>query len=908
MTVMREDWTGDARTRIGRPVAALLFACLLGAAFLLPDGPGRLAALSAGLAGLATVALTAYAGRPGRPSRALRALIAAFAHDPVPTVVTMSDGRIVGANPAAEALGDATAGHEIGRLLSARIADAGALCRALVARAEVAGHAEEELNTPGGTATLSAARASGGLVWRVGERLAPTEVPKGAFGFTTGRGGVILHLCPELRRLAGGRPRTVSELLEIGPDGLAHLRAAPETPYRLIEDRSAGGRRQVHLLPVPASDAPPARTADEPGEDLEAMFDSMPVPLLLVRPGGRVGSANRRARELLQFEPDESPLLRELVTGLGRSIDDWIADALDGRGLGHPEVLRARRPEKEVFVQITFDRQARPQGPVVVAHVNDATEFKTLEDQFVQGQKMQAIGQLAGGVAHDFNNLLTAISGHCDLLMLRHDHTDPDYADLVQINQNANRAAALVGQLLAFSRKQNLQPEVLDVRDTLADLTYLLNRLVGERVELGLRHADQLGCIRADKRQLEQVLMNLVVNARDALGGSGEIGIESRDLTLEVPLARDNAEVPPGDYVELRVIDAGCGIPPDRLSKIFEPFYTTKRPGEGTGLGLSTVYGIVKQTGGYIFVDSELGEGTSFQLLFPRHGPQAAEAPAVSEPDSGPAGDGVVLLVEDEAPVRNFAARALQLQGYQVLEAGSAEAALELLEDPGVEVDVFVTDVIMPGLDGPSWVRQALKQRPQVRVVFVSGYAEDALDGAAGAVPGSVFLPKPFSLNALVQTVAGQLKGRRTKARRQAAPLRPPEAPDLLTAAATTPARPTADEPEAGGPDTSALPGRGVDPDDDMRADARPSDGGRSSEPAGVERAEDAMTEDGDATGGEVDLAVANVLAGLGGDDPATGEDRPSEAPHGPDPREVGLAAPDAPDRRNDPAADIPSP
>jgi two-component system cell cycle sensor histidine kinase/response regulator CckA len=374
---------------------------------------------------------------------------------------------------------------------------------------------------------------------------------------------------------------------------------------------------------------------------------------------------------------------------------------------------------------------------------------------------MQAIGQLAGGVAHDFNNLLTAISGHCDLLLLRHAQEDPDYGDLIQIHQNANRAASLVGQLLAFSRKQNLMMEVLDLRDTLADLTHLLNRLVGEKVLLTLQHDEGILPIRADKRQLEQVLMNLVVNARDAMPDGGEISISTENLVLSEPMERDRAIVPAGSYVLVRVVDQGVGIAPEALPKIFEPFFTTKRQGEGTGLGLSTAYGIIKQSGGFIFADSLPGAGTTFTLYFPACDPASLTTPAAAAPPPAPlsqkAAEGVVLLVEDEAPVRAFASRALRLRGYSVLEADSAEAALALLSDPSLTVDIFVTDVIMPGKDGPTWVREALATRPSTRVIFVSGYAEDAFSEQKALIPNSVFLPKPFSLTDLTATVQRQL-------------------------------------------------------------------------------------------------------------------------------------------------------
>lgn len=330
----------------------------------------------------------------------------------------------------------------------------------------------------------------------------------------------------------------------------------------------------------------------------------------------------------------------------------------------------------------------------------------------------------------------------------------------MQIHQNANRAASLVGQLLAFSRKQNLQPEVVDLRDTLSDLTHLFNRLVCEKVTLTLNHDPNLSTIKADKRQLEQILMNLVVNARDAMPDGGSIQVVTENLVLVNEIERDRAFVPAGEYVVVKVIDEGEGIPPEVISKIFVPFYTTKQLGEGTGLGLSTAYGIVKQTGGYIFADSEVGRGTQFSLLFPHHDVPIIEVVHQELPVVAAltfTSDGVVLLVEDEAPVRAFASRALRLRGYTVLEADCAEAALQLLSDPELNVDIFVTDVIMPGMDGPTWVREALCDRPDTKVVFVSGYAEDAFADDKSKIANSVFLSKPFSLNDLTNTVHGQL-------------------------------------------------------------------------------------------------------------------------------------------------------
>jgi two-component system cell cycle sensor histidine kinase/response regulator CckA len=542
-------------------------------------------------------------------------------------------------------------------------------------------------------------------------------------------------------------------------DGILRLavhRSGPDRFLWRIDDfRSPTGAE-------PAAPMPGGSSGRSGGDtDLE----DVPVALVVVGPDGILRSANRAARDLLWQGDLKAVMFHDVFEGLGRPVSDWLSDVVSGRLPGGAEVLRVRQAREETFLQVTLRRFDDGGRPGALAVLNDATRLKTLEAQFAQSQKMQSIGQLAGGIAHDFNNLLTAIAGHCDLLLLRHGPEAPDYADLEQIRQNANRAAALVGQLLAFSRKQTLKPERLDLEDVLSDLTHLLNRLVVERVELKLDHLGRqngrpLGHVRADRRQLEQVLINLAVNARDAMPAGGSLLIQTEPITLTEPMRRDRASVPPGDYSVIRVIDRGTGIAPEHLQKIFEPFFTTKRVGEGTGLGLSMVYGIIKQSGGFIFVDSTPGEGTTFSIYLPVFDGEVLSEPAVTDPHR-PAlrqGEGVVLLVEDEAPVRAFAGRALRLRGYTVLEAADAEEALALLKDPGLEVDVFVTDVVMPGMDGPAWVRQAREARPNARVVFMSGYAEDSLSEDQARIPNSVFLPKPFSLNQLAETVQGQFQ------------------------------------------------------------------------------------------------------------------------------------------------------
>ena len=685
------------------------------------------------------------------------------ATDDSPGFVADADGLILHRNKAAHDRFTQGPFDALAFAFADLFANPAAILHRLQGRADLQGTARDEMVTRRGHLRLSAQRLGQGLyLWRTEESADRGATPRPSDSLslpmlTTGPTGTILFMNDAFRRLTGGRARSLDRVFRDLPleSGRLHRVETPEGPVECLvaEVAASGGRREIYLVPAQA-DLVAARS---PGWD---MVEDLPVPLLKIAHSGEVLASNREARVLMPMPIGPGTRLSDLLEGLGRPIIDWVRDTAEGRASPVPQFLRGTGSHQDLFVRVALCPAGQGADRYLVAVLNDVTELKSLEAQFVQSQKMQAIGQLAGGVAHDFNNLLTAISGHCDLLLLRHDKGDPDYPDLIQIHQNANRAASLVGQLLAFSRKQNLMPEVLDLRDTLADLTHLLNRLVGERVTLTLDHDPAALRIRADRRQLEQVVMNLVVNARDAMPAGGDIRIATARERLEQPLERDRATVPPGDWVVVRVIDAGTGIPADRLPKIFEPFYTTKRPGEGTGLGLSTAYGIVKQTGGFIFCDSTVGVGTTFVIYLPETQAEPA-APRIEEralpaPQTMPKGDGVVLLVEDEAPVRAFASRALRLRGYSVIEADSAEAALALLSDPALNVDVFVTDVIMPGKDGPTWVREALVDRPDTRVVFVSGYAEDAFSEQQSLIPNSVFLPKPFSLTDLTTTVQRQ--------------------------------------------------------------------------------------------------------------------------------------------------------
>lgn len=751
---------GVTRHRAGLLAMAALL--MLVTAVLLDPGPLRMAMFFAsGLLGAGSFsALIASLRLKAAQLRAVTMVHNLFETASDVCFVSTEDGQILYANDAAS---DAGMGEKesLTEVLADQLLDAEGKVRDMIAACQLEGRCDEEVSLRDSMMRLSVKCVETGvLVWGIQKSTPVSEAHHGSATprlpmLTVGRSGAVLFMNPAARHLLGERKKTLSDIF--GPD-VTDLQSATtvytsdgEQQCLVAEFDATAGRREIYLLPT---ETPVMR-------DGAVQFDELPVALLKVSPEGDVLLANRAARQLIQMDVTSKTVMGDLMEGLGRSIVDWLMEASQGKAVNQSEFLRLKSEDKEVIVQVSLNRVVEGGERSLIAVLSDATELKSLEAQFVQSQKMQAIGQLAGGVAHDFNNLLTAISGHCDLLLLRHDQGDADYADLIQINQNANRAAALVGQLLAFSRKQNLRPEILDLRNTLADLTHLLNRLVGERVTLTLNNDPVLPAIRADKRQLEQVLMNLVVNARDAMPDGGEIRVTTEGVELAEPLERDRVVVPVGNYVSVTVADQGIGIAQDKLQKVFEPFFTTKKTGEGTGLGLSTAYGIVKQTGGYIFVDSTPGVGTTFTLMFPAHG---AGAEQVVAPEAGVRPDlpqvehsGVVLLVEDEAPVRSFATRALKMRGFTVLEAASGEEALEVLDADHPKIDVFVSDVIMPGMDGPSWVRQAREEYPNVPVIFVSGYAEDSFSDDQARIENSSFLPKPFSLSDLTEAVQARI-------------------------------------------------------------------------------------------------------------------------------------------------------
>jgi two-component system, cell cycle sensor histidine kinase and response regulator CckA len=366
-------------------------------------------------------------------------------------------------------------------------------------------------------------------------------------------------------------------------------------------------------------------------------------------------------------------------------------------------------------------------------------------------------------VAHDFNNVLTAIIGFSDLLLLKHKPGDPSFADLMSIKQSANRAAGLTRQLLAFSRRQTLRPQILEIPTHVDDLTVLLKRLIGEQITLHVDHGNGIWPVKADLVQLEQVVVNLVVNARDAMPNGGSIAIRTRNMVEAEAATLTYTGMPPADYVLIEVEDTGTGMSQEIMEKIFEPFFSTKELGKGTGLGLSTVYGIIKQTGGFIYPESELGRGTVFRIFLPRY--VAAEGEAVVKTAAVVAvvkdltGHERILLVEDEDNVRAFSARALRATGYEVFEADSGEAALEVLDDIGGQIDLMVSDVVMPEMDGPALLIKVRQKLPNLKVIFVSGYAEENVRQDIADDQSVEFLAKPYSLdqiNSKVKEVLGK--------------------------------------------------------------------------------------------------------------------------------------------------------
>jgi two-component system cell cycle sensor histidine kinase/response regulator CckA len=530
------------------------------------------------------------------------------------------------------------------------------------------------------------------------------------------------------------------------------------------------------------------RARDEGADPLRAaevrfmrFFHNTPMAIATVDKAGKIARTNGLFARLFHgalkgdgAQGDERSILSIVVERDRPAFEAAIRKAADGQGdIAPVEAALAGEPERWAQFFISAIEEKERDAEAAIIYALETTDRRKLENQFAQSQKMDMVGKLAGGIAHDFNNVLSAIMMATDFLLNAHKPTDPSFQDIMQIKQNANRAASLVRQLLAFSRRQTLRPQVLDLGEALSDLTMLLRRLIGEKVVLEVVHGRDLWPVKVDISQFEQVIVNLAVNARDAMPKGGNLTVRTANVASDASKNYPSKGMPSADYVLVEVSDTGVGIPPEIIEKIFEPFFSTKEVGKGTGLGLSTVYGIVKQTGGFVYVDSEPGKGTTFRIFLPRYVRGAEEIEAELPEAESPAiagtmtaadevvraaatdltGHGTILLVEDEEGLRALNARGLASRGYTVLEAGNGVEAMEILEKSGNSVDLVVSDVVMPEMDGPTLLKEMRQLNPDLKIIFVSGYAEDAFQKNLPEAGQFAFLPKPFTLKQLVAAV-----------------------------------------------------------------------------------------------------------------------------------------------------------
>ncbi|GAA0731534.1 response regulator [Sphingomonas japonica] len=773
---------------LGQPIAIAVLAAVAAALamlWLLGDLAIAAGALATGLIVAGGIASAVRFARQAPATEAVidwsvaRALAAA---SPDALAVTDRSGRLVCANDAYEALFG-----EFPTPPNLAVGDAG------IAALGAAGRAawrDGSASAPGltgeaGQIDVSVTRAGDDmLVWRFaadpakasGSDLA--EAIAGATGDRLAAAGIMTVLVtPEGRVRAANRVFRLRAMghEEAAIDGRDFARfLVTDGAGRIRFEREGDDAVPLRLVEVPLLDGDGApiliALLDEEGgaiaapvvggsaaSQIHALVSLLPFGLALVGRDGRLVHMNDAFVQAVGVKVAAPPLYPgDIVV---REDKAPLADAIRrfGGGAQHSADMTVRladRPDEAIALTLTG---ARGLGDAaVLIGLKDSGEEGKLKRQVAQATKMQAVGQLAGGVAHDFNNILTAIIGHCDLMLMRHTPGDSDYDDIQQVRINSNRAASLTRQLLAFSRQQTLRPQVLQLPDIISEVSNLLKRLLGETVALEVRHGRSLGSVRADPGQLEQVVVNLAVNARDAMlaanpSGGGTVTIETLAISASQVRQMDDEVLPVGDYSALRISDTGTGIPADVLPKIWEPFFTTKEVGKGTGLGLSTVYGIIKQSGGYIFAESPPGGGAVFTIFLPVHAaaPAAKPAPLAARPKADTWGTGLVLLVEDEDMVRAVAERALVRQGYTVIAAENGEAALELLETCE-RPDLLISDVVMPSMDGPTMVRHVRERYPDLPILFMSGYAEEQLRKSID-LDNVAFLPKPFSVQQLAE-------------------------------------------------------------------------------------------------------------------------------------------------------------
>ena len=782
-------------------------------------------ALTLGVSVLALAAIAALAWSLGASGSASRLLLTAADGSNDGLMIAASDGRFEYANPAFHRLlPNAQSFDAIERSMGENGDEStGAEFKRLRANAEngLAGHAELALGGPSGALewrriTVSPIDGGAGALWRVEDITAGREVDAVRRQEETYLAD-FLDLLPVgfFSADATGRFRyankTLGDWLGIAPEDIV---SSPLEDFLSIEDEcpmdSGGdvGNAVTVTFRCKDGDIFKAWVVQSLGDGIEGqpaysrsvvlrgtewrrldanrpddgdagpeirlhwLFDEAPVGIVLLDLDGNIAECNRAFLKLIGLNPEDL-IGRPFADRVAQEDRGDIAAALSKVVMGTARAthMEARMPGaggRELMTSLYASRLEDAIGEIsgLALHFIDTTEQRNLEVQFAQSQKMEAIGQLAGGIAHDFNNLLTAMIGFSDLLLSRHGPDDPSFADIQQIKQNANRATILVRQLLAFSRKQALAPVRLDVTETINELTSLLGRLIGEKIELTLEHGGGLRPIKVDRGQFDQIIINLAVNAKDAMPGGGQLTIRTSETMLDAPVQRGPDLMAKGRYILIEMIDTGTGIRKEDMERIFEPFFSTKKVGAGTGLGLSTVYGIVHQTGGSIFVDSAPGDGTTFSIYMPEY-TEHAEAEDIASGDVAPppaaldaaaadgdlTGSGTVLLVEDENAVRLFGARALRNKGYTVLEAENGEGALDVINANDATIDLIISDVVMPGMDGHTLVGLVRHELPDVKVILMSGYAEDVFRDEIDRDPSIQFLPKPFSLKGLAAKV-----------------------------------------------------------------------------------------------------------------------------------------------------------
>jgi two-component system cell cycle sensor histidine kinase/response regulator CckA len=745
--------------------------------------------------------------------------ISAFWRDPVPAVI-IRDGRVLRANSAymalAEDLGVTGTGGlapTVDRMFAGQGEGTAPAIFRLHHLPEKTSYAEEFIETIAGDGRLrryhlAVSALSKGQLWQISDMAKTvtggepvlTHAPVGLF--SVDRDGKVIAMNAVLERWLGVDKMPAPDLMREFIESPETLLESPPTPGRIVRADTrlitrkglvsptvmVGTWRELDTGEIVASvalyghstlGAPTAPSVKSQAAALRSRANlSGHSESVLSAPFGILKLEGETLGEATIIS--SNPAFERMGEGriwTGNAFSTVLAPSASSKELLALSPLNCRADEP--YEAVLSGDNAMPVSLYIVAdsdapqtcwvYIVDISARKLLEDQLVQSQKMQAIGQLAAGVAHDFNNLLTAIRLNTDELLGRHPVGDPSYPELQKINSTVSRAAGLVKKLLAFSRRQTRRAERVDVTETLSDMVVTLKQTIGERVKLNVVHGRGLPPILADKNQIDTILMNLCVNARDAMAdqGGGTITIRSSACDLADLQPSDPVEglrKAKGDaFVRIEVSDTGTGMPDEVKAKIFEPFFTTKEVGKGTGLGLATVYGIVEQSGGVMSVDSTMGVGTTFRLYFP-----VADASFVQEvapkpkstaprPPSDLAGQGTILFVEDEDSVRVIAAKTLRKRGYKVIEACDGDEAYEILEDGEETFDLMISDVVMPGMDGPALLKKGRKLLGDARIVFISGYAKEEFSDLLSEEPDVTFLPKPFTLAQLAAKVKAEI-------------------------------------------------------------------------------------------------------------------------------------------------------